>query len=403
MKRVLCWLFLAAFMMTGCGVAETASAKAEGAADAEALAADAAAVYNAISETQNFTVTVEEPDGALTALHVTPDNAWNVENRAWGLEYDFAWRTATERDWTGQLESEERGNLLTLVSANGRTAFYCCSGGDVVFWRQGDEETYARAVNPLEGQPFEGKVYDDMAVIAKDAIGILVWSGTVDGSLPPEAAAERMAEQVAEEYRNVPAWVGWKPADAAAGETAVYDVYLGTPEQFCFDMDLLVWLEEPALTDSYWNAGAGVQNQEADGGWHKSAHVRMQKNEAGDWAYAGGGDGVYLVDLPFDRDGDAPLEELLNAFFLTEGDTHQWRLPYYILSRPAGELAELPALLEGRTEQELLDFGAALTACCRQYGGAGGDGEPGASYPEEWASQEDLRTALGPYAVYLDA
>lgn len=393
MRRGLWGLLLAVLLLAGCATAEPDGTEAES-VDAEALAAEAAAVYNAISETKNFTVTVAEPDGALTALHITPDNAWNVENRAWGLEYDFAWQAATERDWTGQLESEERGNLLTLVSANGRTAFYCCSGGDVVFWRQEDEETYAQAVNPLEGQPFEGKVYDNMAVIAEDAMSALVWSGTVDGSLAPDAAAAELAEQVAEEYRNVPAWVTWKPAGFQADGAHVFDVYRGEPENFCCGMGFQVQLEDPMSEQaSYWQAGSGLG--EPDGkdyyGWGREVLVR--KNEAGDWYCADRGTGGYSVILPFGWVEGASLEELTDAFFLTEGFTHEWLLAKYIAAQPAEELAKLRELLAGRTEEELRDFGATMDALYRDY----------PDYTDGWAAWEDLRAALGPYAVYLDA
>lgn len=389
MKRVLCWLFLAAFMMAGCGAADTAGAEAEGAADGEELAADAAAVYNAIAGTKNFTVTVEEPDGALTVLRITPDNARSTESRGERLADSFAWSAADAADWTAQLAAEGRGNLLALVSANGQTSLRCCSGGDVVYWRQGETDTYARAVNPLEGQPFEGKVYDDMAVIAKDAIGILVWSGTVDGSLPPEAAAERLAEQAAEEYRNVPAWVDWRPLDVQVEQADVYDAYLGEPEQFCFDVVFRVLLDEAALYTSQWNAGAGIYDQEPDGYWHWATQVYVCRDRVGDWYCADRGTGGVTVQLPVGEEGEARIAGLVDAFYLTEGLSHEAMIPAAILEMPEEWQWDLSKLLDRRTKDEAKTLCHALESYLRESPGQ--------------MTLPNLRDLLGPYGIYLDA
>lgn len=394
MKHCRGWVVLLAVLLTGCGATDAPVTDTE--ETAGALAAEAAAVYDAISEYKNFTVTVEERDGALTVLHITPDNAWNVENPAWGLENSFTWSAAEERDWDGQLAEEDRGNLLTLVSAGGQASLRCCSGGDVVELTADGETRYARAVNPKEGQePFEGKVYDLMVVIARDAMSALVWSGAVDGGLDMDAAAARLAEQVAEAYRNVPDWVEWKPADFQLSSVSVFDAYRGKPENFCCGMGFRLLVEDPDSAQAgYWQAGSGLGEPDGDGYYYWGSEVTVQKNGAGDWYCADRGTGGASVLLPFGwawTEG-VPLEDLVDAFFLTEGFTHDWLLAKYIVAQPSEALAELPELLAGRTEAELQNFGATLAALYRDY-----------PSEENWASQEDLRTALGPYAVYLDA
>lgn len=392
MKHCRGWIVLLAVLLTGCGVTDAPVTDAE--EPVGSLAAEAAAVYGAISENKNFTVTVEEQGGALAVLHITPDNAWNVENRAWGLENSFTWSAAEERDWDGQLAAEDRGNLLTLVSAGGQASLRCCSGGDVVELTAGGETLYARAVNPKEGEPFEGKVYDDMIVIAKDAMSALVWSGAVDGGLDMDAAAARLAEQVAEEYRNVPDWVEWKPTDFQVSGVSVFDAYRGGPENFCCGMGFRLLVEDPDSEQaSYWQAGSGLGEADADGYYYWGSEVTVQKNGAGDWYCSDRGTGGASVLLPFNWawTEEGPLKDLVDAFFLTEGFTHDWLLAKYIVAQPPEALAELPDLLAGRTEAELQNFGATLAALYRDHPG------------EEWVSQADLRTALGPYAVYLDA
>lgn len=392
MKRCEGWIVLLAVLLTGCGAADAPVTDAE--ETAKPLAAEAAAVYDAISEYKNFTVTVEEQDGALTVLHITPDNAWNVENRAWGLENSFTWSAAEEREWMDQLAAEDRGNLLTLVSANGQASLRCCSGGDVVELAADGETRYARAVNPREGQePYAGKVYDDMAVIAGDAMSALVWSGAVDGGLDMAAAAARLAEQVAEEYRNVPDWVEWKPTDFQVSGVSVFDAYRGKPENFCCGMGFRLLVEDPNSAQAgYWQAGSGLGEPDGDGYYDWGREVTVQKNGAGDWYCSDRGTGGASVFLPFGRAEDASLEELADAFFLTEGFTHDWLLAKYIVAQPLEALARLPELLAGRTEAELQNFGATLAALYREH-----------PVEEDWASQADLRAALGPYAVYLDA
>nr|WP_326185468.1 hypothetical protein [uncultured Oscillibacter sp.] len=412
MKRAIYWLLLAALVLAGCQAAEPPPVEDPPAAETEeavpdpALGEAAQAVYAEIAGDKTFTVTVEEPDGTLTSLDITPENAWNVENRGIWLAGSFAWTAADGTDWDDQLAAENRGYLLSLVSRDGGTALRCCSGGDVVSWTRGGADTYARAVNPLEGkEPYEGKLYDFLGMIARDAMGALAWSGTVDGALSPEEAAERLAEQIAENYRAAPDWVDWKPTDFRTDGVHVFDVYRGEGENFCCGMGFQVLAEDLTSEQaSYWEAGSGLGEPDGDGycGWGREVLVR--KNEAGDWYCADWGTGGYSVILPKRAEGAEELAAMVEDFYLTEGVTHEWILPYDILSRPAEELAELPALLAGRTEQELEDLGAALTGCYRQWDESDEeDGTLGAFYPEEWVSQEDLRAALGSYAAYLDA
>lgn len=384
MKRLCVWMLTLAVLLTGCG----------GAAwdlPAGALAERAAEVYTAIAGDLTFTAEVEEPDGTVTVLDITPENACNVAGREGYFAISYEWSAADEEDWKAQMEGE-RGKLLTLRSLDGKTELRCCSGGDIIFLAQDGAEAYVQAVNPREGEPLEGKLYDALEIIARDAVSVGVWSVTVDGDeTNPEKAAVKLAEQIAENYRNVPAWVEWKPLDVRAGETAVYDVYRGEPEQFCVDLDLLVLLgESVASGSSYWNAGAGIMDQEPDGYWHWSHKVHVVKDQNGGWRCVDYGTGVYRVELPFERGEDARLEELVDAFYLTEGMTHDSFLPYYILQKPADSLRVLPQLLEKRTDKEARQLCRALA-----------EELTGGLYEGTW-TLESLKTVMGRYAAYLE-
>ena len=97
------------------------------------------------------------------------------------------------------------------------------------------------------------------------------------------------------------------------------------------------------------------------------------------------------MDLPLSAPGaEAPLSELADAFFLTEGFSHDWLVPCYILEHPAEDMAALPALLDQRTEEEARELCSVLGDCLRT-----------ADY-WDW-TPETLAAALGSYGAYLNA
>ena len=83
--------------------------------------------------------------------------------------------------------------------------------------------------------------------------------------------------------------------------------------------------------------------------------MHVKRNENGDWYVYDKGTGGYLADLPFAWE-DATLEMLVEAFFESEGDTHEWEIPYYILALPREQLRALPELLEDLAEEEALEL-----------------------------------------------
>ena len=96
------------------------------------------------------------------------------------------------------------------------------------------------------------------------------------------------------------------------------------------------------------------------------------------------------MDLPLSAPGaEAPLSELADAFFLTEGESHDWLVPCYILEHPAEDMAALPALLDQRTEEEARELCGVLGQCQRD------------STWDNW-TVETLAAALGRYGAYLD-
>lgn len=388
MKRIAGWMLAAALLLTGCG----GTAEVLPPEEAPALAEEAAAAYAAITADLTFAVEVEEEDSTVTILDVTPDNAWNAAGMENLFPICYRWFPAQAADWTAQM-TDERGTLLTLTAPDGGTVLQCCSGGDVVRWSVDGTESYALAVNPEEGEPYEGKLYTLLDVVAEDAVGDKVWSGTVDGSVTDlTAVAERLAEQIAESYRTVPDFVTWKPQDMRPDGVTVFDVYRGQPEQFCCGMGfrLLVAGGPEEMPRTYWETGSGLDTADADGYYSWGREVLVEKNAAGDWTCVDWGTGGYSVLLPFGREENATLAELTDAFFLTEGFSHDWLLPYYLLDRP--DLDGLPPLLDQRSPAEARELCAALAEVLREH----------PDYFENWTG-ETLREALGDYRDALNA
>lgn len=198
-----------------------------------------------------------------------------------------------------------------------------------------------------------------------------VWTAAVDGALSMEEAALLLAEQVAEGYRTLPDWVAWKPLDMQVSVSEVFDAYYGDPTQFCCTMDFLVHLTEepdeeaqvstPAV--GYWNTGAGLASK-GDGDfadyWFWGAEVLVCQNEDSDWYCGDHGTGGYSVYLPgytlsygmSNYLGYAPLEVLVEFYFQTNGQTHDWLLPHLMCEKSPEDLAELNGLLAQRTDEE---------------------------------------------------
>lgn len=370
-------------------------------AASEALMLRAADLYRAITEDKVFTVQVTEPNGTVTELTVTPgEGDWNVLHREYGMQ-SYDWTIASVEDWQTLMASQNRGMLLRFVGTEGQSLAFC-EGGDVVELVQDGMTDYYLAVNPREGELFEVKLYGLLDCIAQDALRDTVWRVTVDGSLSPQEAAERMVHQIAENLRNAPDWANrkpdvnnthwaeWKPLDAQVGDVSVFDRYLGQPEEFCCSMSLKLRFDDSMTGPAqYWQASAGLSELEETGWYGCANEVRVKKNDAGDWVYMDRSSGGASVRSSFWY-GDASLSQLVELFCLTEGRTHDWLAPYEILERSPEELADLPALLDQLTEGEGRELCAVLGRCLREY--------------DYWNhSVETLKPLLGVYGDWLDA
>ena len=357
----------------------------------EALTASAVAAYAKITQSLTFTLYVEEGSGAGWDLSITPENAWNVEGRENLFPISYQWSAASAADWAAQVGAMgEDDLLLEMASPDGATSLRYCTAGDVIAWTAAGGTSYAHAAVLPDQEPVSGLLRG----IAEDALRDAAFSApTVDGAETDyEEIARQLSEAMAENVRAVPDWVAWKPLDFRTGGVSVFDAYYGEPENFCAGLGFRLRLDSPdsAMANS-WQAGSGLGEPEVDGSYGWGRETAIRKNADGDWYCADMGTGGYSAELPLSAAGEkAPLSELVDAFFLTEGTSHDWLVPNYILYHTAEEMEALPALLDRRTDAEARALCAALGTCLRD-----------ADY-WDWTT-ETLARALGSYGAYLDA
>ena len=400
MRRILlCGALLA--LLVGCGAAgeqtpeEVPEEVLEGETESlsgEELTASAMAAYAEITKDLTFTLDVEEEDATGISLSITPEAARNVAGQENLFSIGYQWEPASAEAWGDQWSDiKSRGRLFAMTAPDGETTLQCCTGGDVVLWTVDGETHYACVTAAAEG---ESGLSGLLQGIAEDALRDAAFSApTVDGAeMDYEEVARQLGAAMAENVRAVPDWVTWKPLDFQASGASVFDAYYGQPENFCAGMGFRLLVDDPyGERANSWQAGAGLGEPDADGyyGWGGATAIR--KNADGDWCCDGLATGGSSVELPLSAPGaEAPLSELVDAFFLTEGESHDWLVPNYILYHTADEMEALPALLDRRTDAEARALCAALGTCLRD-----------ADY-WDWTT-ETLARALGSYGAYLDA
>lgn len=400
MRRILlCGALLA--LLVGCGAAgeqtpeEVPEEVLEGETESlsgEELTASAMAAYAEITKDLTFTLYVEEEDATGISLSITPEAARNVAGQENLFPDSYRWEPSSAKAWGEQWSDiKSRGRLFAMTAPDGEATLQCCAGGDVVMWTVDGEAHYARVTATEDGGP---GLEDLLQGIAEDALREAAFSApTVDGAETDcEEIARQLNEAMAENVRSVPDWVTWKPLDFQASGASVFDAYYGQPENFCAGLGFRLLVDDPegAMANS-WQAGSGLGEPDADGYYGYGGAVSIRRNTDGNWSCDGLATGGSSVDLPLSAPGaEAPLSELADAFFLTEGESHDWLVPCYILEHPAEDMAALPALLDQRTEEEARELCGVLGDCLRT-----------ADY-WDW-TPETLAAALGSYGAYLNA
>ena len=319
----------------------------------------AEAAYNVITE-DIFYVWVETAEGTETDYAISAQNGSNVKHVGLYLPVSFDWREADESEWTA-LSREEQGTILLLGDWRGNE-FQCASQSHLVRIRLDGEDHWFHVT---DNDPLPGKgdtLFWFMRMLADDAASAEVWSVSADGDLDYTTAAQLLTEAVAENYRNVPDWVLWKPLDVQVFpvKNPVYDAYFGEDENFICEMPFLVSVADPMSGDaSYWQSGAGLDGVPTEKNglsyyeWGRTAVIR--RNADGDWYIAERGTGGYTAVLPF-HTYEATAQQLVETYFLTEGFSHDYLMFHCLYEGGADMLRELNGLFAERPVRETEEF-----------------------------------------------
>ncbi len=190
---------------------------------------------------------------------------------------------------------------------------------------------------------------------------------SVDGSETDyEAVAAQLTRQWAQVLRERPGWYGQQAEDIRPGASGVFDAYYGEENpNFCFGMQVYLKLTEEQ-TDM-WQAGSGLDEPIAEGpyqGWYSyGREACAAKGPDGNWHLTGINTGGSSADLPVDlyhSGGDFPTDTLISLYFLTSGESHDYRILARLAEKPLAEvqsaLDALPAERREELRQGILRF-----------------------------------------------
>lgn len=193
-----------------------------------------------------------------------------------------------------------------------------------------------------------------------------------------EVIAQQLTEQYAQVLRARPQNARQSVLDAQPKslDKRVYDAYYGEEDpNFCFRMALYLDLAQERVTD--WMVGTDLEEPDASNpypaywGWAREAAA--EKGEDGNWRLTQINTGGTFVRLPvtFGHPGERPgLEEMMDAWLLTEGETHDWRILLFLDTEGYGA-DEVKAELDqwwSEAEREMMLEG--VQAYMAQYGGS---------------------------------
>ena len=300
-----------------------------------------------------YTLTVSG-EGRTDTYTVQPGICYTIlDSPGRRLAEDYRW-TAAPADWAapGQgytLRADGNGMALTAYTEADLLVIEA-DGFKTVLLGEGAYDTPVSYF--LLAQAWEGRYTYELDTLCRV-------SG--DGT-DYDAVAQALAQQYVQAVLDRPGWMSGRVEDARVSGAQVYDAYYGSDgPNFCFGLGLAIRVTE--AQQGFWEAGSGLSAPPDSGpnagyyGWGVEAQARQQAD--GSWIITGTGTGGVSVDLPYDLD-TATEAQLMELYFLTTGDTHDWLLLYRLAQRPLEAvkqaLAALPAGQREQLRQGILTF-----------------------------------------------
>lgn len=319
----------------------------------------------------------DELASAQTATVTSGKSEWTVESdmcdevmdtlRAIGADSTL-YRDVTDEDTLVLYPSYDVGMMLELDD-----------GAHISLWpliAAGDGAVLLRYVSDTENRSF---LLPRAAVIRQDIL-LAAGYGDVTGeqreaiyaqtSVPYgdsddlTVVARSLAGRIMAAWMEMPSYTVWKPEGVKLGDVSVTDIYFGEDENFLANVTL--WLKfDGNYAMNYWQAGAGLIEQDADGYWRWGGEMLVTLRD-GAWYTDGIGGYGGNVNVGF-RFGAAGCEELVKAFTLTSGYTHDYLIPSYVCDLPESEITKLSAVLDGYNGVQASDFLRTVSDHLAQY------------------------------------
>lgn len=333
-------------------------------------------IFGSAEETGNYHIRVtDERDGGRVDEYDCPRGA---DEQGYGnspvyaltepsMYGDEPWYAATEQDWddcrNGVVAEISYGkDAIAFIPPWGAMkpdAEYEHPGGNVLRLTRNGETTYYKSNTAHAAQL--------LFVYAQEAVMEKLYDLHVPGTETDyENIANEFCAQFAANLNAAPRWFSGKPDDAAAAvKERVFDAYYGTDyPNFCFGFGVMMRFDAPESSQRYqWEAGSGMIEPTGEGeygdyyGWGMAADAC--RDGAGNWYIDGtwtGGGAVWLPQIGRSLDSgqqEATAAQLIDCWFLTTGEAHEWRLPNMIYNRPSAELREALASLAPEQAAEL--------------------------------------------------
>ncbi len=334
-----------------------------------------------------------EADGRRDEYVCVPGRTWSLnQNMGYLLTSEYyKWHTLTEEEIADIDRDPAHGPVMEIWNETDRFTIYADS--DALLWTE-LESGAEHWLCPEPRKDYSRPLYEYFLSTSRGAEMYRPEAQiTVPGTVTDyDEVARLMAEQYVSILLDRPTWYVGVPQDAAVKGVSIFDAYYGEDHpNFCFGMGFYLKLsQDHADPDrSVFEAGAGLRDPVAEGpyaGWYEWGGEVTAALEDGVWRFLGMGTGGACAWLPygvgygFPADFDLSLEQLLDLYFLTGGNTREWRVMYALAHAPAEELRE--ELMKLREEQRQLLYGS-MEAYNAVYGAVEGN-------EDDWYGRFDL-------------
>ncbi len=310
----------------------------------------------------DFQISVEA-NGRLDE-YTFPGSRYKVPNvqssQGYRMKTDYTWSPLTESE-AAALPTDPSGPVLRIRTEEASFTVY--GEENLLLWVEGDGTGHWFRPEP---------VGDDTAPLYDCFLGYAVQAEMTEKFYDRIAVPgtvtdlEEVARQVSEQYAALlldrPDWCSYgRPYGAGVLAAELFDAYYGEDfPNFCFVMRLALDVDEK--NELWFQAGPGLGVALEEGpyaGWRPWWSETTVGLVDGTWRLLAMGSGGAAVWLPYGLGWDFPderlsTEQLLELYFLTSGNTREWRLMRAMAQKPAEELREEMDKLPEDRRQELL-------------------------------------------------